>query len=87
VCTTCVKERVEGGGGFALLQLSFRIPGKQTPPHSYCGLCGERCPALEPSSTRRSPVNKPPSRLPSRALMERDTHPLSPLPHILPDFQ
>jgi len=38
-------------------------------------------------SLLKSLVDKTPAKLPSRALMESDVHPLSPPPHILPDPQ
>jgi len=57
-------------------------------PHdSQWGSYGEGCLSPEPSSTCKSLVNEPPSRLPSGAPMERDAHPLSLIPHILLDPQ
>ena len=58
-----------------------------TPHGSQRGPFGEKCPSPEPYSTPKSPVNEPPSRLPSGAFTERHASPLSPPPRTLPDPQ
>jgi hypothetical protein len=50
----------------------LKVPGKRNPPPPVFpnGPYGGRCPSPEPSSTYKSLVNEPPSRLPNVAVTE-----------------